>query len=251
MKKIVLIIVLLPMVLFAINNPYKNLDVNEKFNVMMNYFLGEALKATKPEIPLKKALKDDGATLDPVKYETYFSYIQRLKAIKESRKEELDHINEEYAGKIGFYNGKLHTLKEFYSKEENLEPLLKISINQALKVVYGKPVFSDIVYNEEINLLKAKLSTADIYTINSFKSKEVELFVYQDMRKNFMENSKKAEINVRFTLKNGYLSYKDILFTFEDNEYIAKFINPINEKIKLNIKINDDIFRPLDTGEKR
>lgn len=249
-KMIKVLLLIMPLYLFAITNPYKDFDVHEKLNIMVNYFLNEALAETKPPKPEKRILKDDGATLDPVKYELYFNYIQRLKAIKESRAEEQKSIDIEYAGKIGFYNGKLKTLKNEYSKQENLYPLLQKSINKAFKIVFGKPTFTNIEYNNEINLLKANLTAINLYEVDTFKSKELELFVYEGHRESFMKNSDDAQIVVRFDFDGKYLRYKDVLFHFENDEYIGTFINPLNEKIELNIKINDDIFRPLEVGVK-
>jgi hypothetical protein len=244
-----IVILLMPLYLFAIISPYQSLDVHEKLNVMINYFLNESLKNNKPPIPIKRKLKDDGATLDPVKYELYFSYIQRLKAIKESRAEEQEAIDEEYAGKIGFYNGKLNSLKEHYEKKENLDPILVESVNRAFKVVFGKPTFTNIEYNNEINLLKGKLNTFDMYEIENFKPKDVELFVYAGKRDEFMEHYTKANLKVRFNYDEEYLTYKDVFFTFGNEEFIGKFLNRTNEKIKLDIKINDDIFRKVKIGE--
>jgi hypothetical protein len=250
MKKIVWIL-LTPLYLFSITNPYISLDTNEKLNVMINHFLNVSLENIKPPFPVKRELKDDGATLDTVKYELYFSYIQRLKAIRESREEEQVTINDDYKGKIGFYNGKLKTLKLFYSKNENLYPLLKESVNKAFKIVFGKPSFSDIVYDDDTNLLKANLNSIDIYKVTKFESKALELFVYKGIRNDFMQNHKQSEIAVRFDFDGKYLSYKDVLFTFKDNEYIGNFLNQSNQKIKLDIKINDDIFRPIKIGDNK
>lgn len=248
MKKILLVL-LIPFYLFAISSPYDSLAANEKLNVMINHFLNISLENIKPPLPKKRALKDDGATLDPVKYELYFSYIQRLKAIRESRAEEQLTIDEDYIGKIGFYNGKLKSLKKFYDKEENLYPFLEDSINKAFKVVFGKPTFSDIIYDNEINLLKANLNSVDIYKVADFKPQKLELFVYKGIRDDFIKNNHESNIKVRFDFDGTYLMYKDVLFTFKDNEYIGNFINLPNKKIKLNIKINDDIFRSLEIGD--
>lgn len=248
MKKIFLILIM-PFYLFAITNPYSSLDSNEKLNVMINHFLNLSLENIKPPLPKKRELKDDGATLDPVKYELYFSYIQRLKAIRESRAEEQTTINEDYIGKIGFYNGKLKSLKKFYNIEENLYPLLGESINKAFKIVFGKPTFSDIRYDNDINLLKANLNSVDIYKVADFQPQKVELFVYKGIREDFIKNYTESDIKVRFHFDGTYLIYKDVLFKFKDNEYIGNFLNQLNTKIKLNIKINDDIFRPLEIGD--
>lgn len=250
MKKIIFF-VFIPFYLFAIGNPYTSLGEDEKLNVMMNHFLNVSLENKKPPVPTKRELVDDGATLDPIKYEQYFSYIQRLKAITESRAEEQIRIDEEYRGKMGFYNGKLNSLEEFYQKDENLYPLISKSINKAFKIVYGKPVLSDIVYDDEINLLKAKLSSIDIYGIEKFQEKDVELFIHQSIRDDFIEDHHLADVLVRFDFDGTSLIYKDILITYKENEYIGNFLNGSNKKIKLNIKINDDIFRPINTGESK
>ena len=250
MKKI-LLIVLVPFYLFAISNPYKSLPTNEKLNIMINHFLNLSLENIKPPLPKKRALKDDGATLDPVKYELYFSYIQRLKAIRESRAEEQLIIDEDYIGKIGFYNGKLKSLKTFYNKEENIYPLLADSINKAFKIVFGKPSFSDISYNEDVNILKGNLTSIAIYNVADFESQELELFIHKGIRDDFIKYHKESNIKVRFHFDGTYLEFKDVLFTFKDNEYIGNFLNLVNKKIKLDIKINDDIFRALETGEKK
>ncbi|PIF04689.1 MAG: hypothetical protein CSA86_01105 [Arcobacter sp.] len=250
MKRI-LFILLIPFYLFAIVNPYDTLDTNEKLNVMINYFINLELENIKPAVPKKRDLKDDGATLDPIKYEQYFNYIQRLKAIHKSRAKEQAIIDEDYLGKIGFYNGKLKAMKKFYHKKENLYPLLEKSINKAFKIVFGKPIFTDIVYDEEQNLLTANLNSIDIYKIAKFTPLKMELFVYKDRRDDFIKNHRKSDIKVRFDFDGTYLRYKDVLFTFKDNEYVGNFLNVKNKKIKLNIKINDDIFQALKIGDKK
>jgi len=247
MKKIILFI-FIPFYLAALTDPYSSLSEDEKLNVMINHFLNISLENAKPPVPTKRELPDDGATLDPVKYEQYFSYIQRLKAITESRSEEQQRIDEDYRGKIGFYNGKINALKEFYQNDKNLYPLISKSINKAFKIVYGKPIVSNIIYDDEINLLKANLDSKDIYGVEKFPKKEVELFIHQSIRDDFMEDHDLSDVLVRFDYDGTFLLYKDILITYKGNEYIGNFLNPSNKKIKLKIKINDDIFRPINTG---
>ena len=247
MIKILLII--FPIYLFSVNNPYENLNSHEKLNVMVNYFINDEIKKTKPDLPIKRKLKDDGASLDPVKYELYFSYIQRLKAIKESRAEEQKNIDVEFAGKIGFYNGKLKALKEYYQKKKNIYPILQRSLNKAFKVVYGKPIFSDVSYDNEINLLSAKLNTIDLYYVDKYIPQDLELYIYEGIRNKFLKDYRKSDIYVRFDFDGQTLSYKDVLFYFKDYELIGKFKKQSTEKIKLSIKINDDIFRPIKIGE--
>jgi len=248
MKKIVLFIIV-PLYLFSLSNPYADLPANEKFNVMLNHFLNISLENTRPVYPQKKPLKDDGATLDPIKFELYFNYIQRLKAIRESRAKEQLKIDEDYVGKLGFYNGKLKALKKFYTEDENLYPLLQESINKAFKVVFGKPKFTNIVYDDEINRLEAKLTTTKIYDVADFKPLDLELFVYKGIRDEFIKYHNESDIKVRFDFDGEYLIFKDVIFMFNGNEYVGKFLSSVQTKIKLNIKINDDIFQAVETGE--
>ena len=248
MKKIAFI-VFLPLYLFSLSNPYTDLPTNEKLNIMINHFLNIALENSRPSFPQKKPLKDDGATLNPIKYELYFNYIQRIKAIRESRAKEQEKINEDYIGKIGFYNGKLKVLKKFYLKDENLYPLLQDSVNKAFKVVFGKPEFTNIIYNEEINRLEAKISSIKIYDVADFKPLDLELFVYKGIRDEFIKYHNESDIKVRFDFDGEYLIFKDVIFVFKKNEYVGKFLDSVKTKIKLNIKINDDIFQSSEIGE--
>jgi len=247
-KKIVFLS-LIPLYLLALSNPYNSLPANEKLNIMVNHFLNLSLKNIRPPFPVKKTLKDDGATLDPVKYELYFNYIQRLKVIRESRAKEQLKIDEDYIGKIGFYNGKLKSLQRDYEKKENLYPLLNDSVNKAFKIVFGKPKFIDITYNDEINLLKGKLATIKIYKVADFEPLELELFIYKDIRDDFIKYHNESDIKVRFDFDGKYLIFKDVIFNFKDNEYIGSFLSPEKIKIKLDLKINDDIFQTIETGE--
>jgi len=249
MMKKFLLTLCFPFYLFAITNPYTSLPPDEKLNVMMNFFLNILIENTKPPLPIKRELEDDNQIQGAIKYEQYHNYIQRLKLNREKREREQIVIDEEYLREVLFYNGKLNSLKKSYQEEENLYDLLDKSVNKAFKIVYGKPVLSDIVYDAEINLLKANLTSQDIYGIEKFQKKEVELFIHQSIRDDFMLDHQLSDILVRFDFDGDTLMYKDILITYKENEYIGNFLNQSNDKIKLKIKINDDIFRPLNTGE--
>ncbi|MEA2017278.1 MAG: hypothetical protein U9N59_02420, partial [Campylobacterota bacterium] len=179
-------------------NPYKELDSSIKLNLMINHFLNIELKKIVPPKPIKEILQDDGLSLDPVKYERYYNYIQRIKAIYESRAEEQKNIDEKYAGKVGFYNGKLKVLKRFYAKEININPLLQTSINKAFKVVYGKPKFKKLNYDKEKDILYATLTTQNIYDIDKFEDKELKLYVYKDNIDDIINNYKDIDIKVGF-----------------------------------------------------
>jgi hypothetical protein len=227
----------------AVMNPYKNLDSNEKINIMVNYFLNEELKSLKPVIPPKEQLKDDDANLDPVKYEQYFNYIQRLKAIKESRILEQKKLDEKYEGQIAFYNGKLKNLEKFYDNPKNLNPIIQRSINRAFKVIYGKPNFDSVKYDEKNDEFKANLIAEDIYKIDSFIPKIVYFKISKSDIDSFFTKYQESDINVIFEYRNNLLIYNSIIFKYNDNTYKGVFIGETNDQIKLDIKINDDIFR--------
>ena len=53
------------------------------------------------------------------------------------------------------------------------------------------------------------------------------------------------EVKIQLDYKNDSLYFKDCLFKFNGKVYQSDFVKPINEKIKLDIKINDDIFHPI------
>jgi len=227
----------------AIIDPYKSLPADEKLTIMVNYFLNEELKNAKPHLPKKEKLKDDEASLEPIKYEKYFNYIQRLKAIRESRKAEQQKIDEKYQGQIAFYNGKLKNLKRYYRSENNLAPIIQKSINKAFTVVYGKPKFQSIKYNESNDFFVAQLGTQNIYGIDSFIPKEVYFRISKNDLDSFFDDYEESKIYVQFTYSNNLLNFKSILFKYNGTIYHGVFTNENNNKIKLNIKINDDIFR--------
>jgi len=230
-------------------NPYKNLDDAIKLNVMVNYFVNDELKTLVPKVPIKEELQDDGATLDPVKYEYYFNYIQRLKAIHESRAEEQENIDEKFEGKIAFYNGKLKTLKRFYQKKENLEPIIANSINKAFKVVYGNPKFDALITNNKKTI--GSIIADNIYDVSQFKPKKIQMVLDEKIEKSFLTKYRNIKPKIQFEYKNKTLYFKDILFTFNGKEYVANFVDKTSWNVKLNIKINDDIFRLIKIEEKK
>jgi hypothetical protein len=232
-------------------NPYKKLNSDIKLTLMVNYFLNEELKTKIPPKPIKEKLEDDGLNLDPIKYEKYFNYIQRLKAIHDSRAEAQQNINDKYEGKIGFYNAKLKLLKKFYSKNENLNPILQNSINKAFIVIYGKPTFRNLTYLKTKHIINGTLFIKNIYNIDNFGDKEIKIFDLKDEKDNFLKYHNKSKIKVQFDYKNDILSLKNILFLFNSKWYNAIFVNKPNINFKLKIKINNDIFKLIKLEDKK
>jgi hypothetical protein len=245
------LILIFPIYLFAVVNPYENLAVEEKLNIMINYFLNEELRTKLPLKPVKEILKDDGASLDPVKYEYYFSYIQRIKAIRESRAEEQKAIDEKYAGKVSFYNGKVKVLKKFYNKMDNLNPILQNSLNKAYKVVYGKPKIKDVQYDSSLGFVTATLYIEDIYGINKYKEKKIKIALSKQVKYLFLRDYEKAIVKVQFDYEDDLLVLKNVLFEFRSLDYIGTFLEKQNEKINFVVKIDEDVFKPIKIKDKK
>jgi len=243
MKKFVLL--LFPLYLFAVVNPYENLAVQEKLNIVINYFLNEELKTKLPLRPIKEILEDDGASLEPVKYEYYFSYIQRIKAIRESRADEQKSIDEKYEGKVSFYNGKVRTLNKFYSDIENLYPILETSINKAYKVVYGKPTIKDVIYDKNIEAITATLHVEDIYGINKYIDKKIKINLSKKVKYMFLNDYDKEKVKIKFEYTNDLLVLKNVLIEFKEKDYIGTFLEKQNDKVVLDVKIDENIFKQI------
>jgi|GEM_PF-2472342 len=245
LKSIILnkiLILCLPIFLYAVDNPYTKLKVDEKVNLLVNYFVNKELKAIIPPKPIKESIKDD-SPINPVKYELYFSYIQRLKAINDSRIEEQKSIDEKHAGKIGFYNGKSNRLKLFYEKEENLHPILQNSFNKVYKILYGKPKLKNLKFNKQSGKITATVWVDSIYNYQKWKEQEIDIEIPLGVRDIFVDQYRTARVYINFDYKNNLLKIKDLTVLFNKKSYKAIFINNINDSIKLVIKINDDIFK--------
>jgi len=240
------IILLLPLFLFAMSSPYQTLSIDEKLTIFTQYFMDKTLKSKVPPPPKKEKLKDDGASLKPIKYEKYFNYIQRIKNIKESRKKEQKKLDEEYLGKIGFYNGKLKTLKKFYHQKKNITPILEDSLNKAFTVVYGKPILKDIKYDSFTNKLTATLDVDDLYQIESFVPQKLEIFIYKDFVADFVENFDLATVLVNFDFEKDYIKYKDVDIVYKSATYKGCFLSKPTDKFHIKVKVNDKIFEPID-----
>lgn len=241
--KYILLFILMSSSVLAVMNPYKNLNSTEKLNVMVNYFLNEQLKRLKPAKPTKEKLKDDGANLNPIKYESYFQYIQRLKAIRESRIAQQKKIDEKYEEQIAFYNSKLKILQKIYSDKKALNPILEKNINKAFKVIYGDPKIAHIQYDKSNDTFTGQLVALDIYHIDNFLPKDISFRVSKNDLESFFTRYNEAQVDVVFNYENNLLTFKSIIFKYNNHLYKGCFINKNDENIKLKIKINDDIFR--------
>ncbi|MEA3497682.1 MAG: hypothetical protein U9R16_01360 [Campylobacterota bacterium] len=237
-----LIFLFLPIFLFAIENPYKQLEVDEKINLLLNYFLNKDLKTKMPTKPIKETIKDN-SLINPIQYELYFSYIQRLKTINESRTDEQKEISEKYNWEIKEYNKKLNELKKHYSKDENLLPILQNNFNKVYKILYGKPKLKNVYYNKSIDKVIATIWVDTIYGYNKFKDKTIHIDLPTSHRDKFIEFYREAKVQILFDHTDNLLKLKGVEFLFQDKIYKGNFIDKTNNSIKLVIKINNDIFQ--------
>ena len=238
MIRIIFLIVLVFTFNFA--NPYKNLETQEQVELFTNYFINETLTSKLPPLPKRAKPEDHEYNYEPTKYELYYNYVQRIKAIQDSLAEEQKKLDEKYAADIYKYNQKLKALAKFYRQDKNLYPILTESFNKALKIVYGKPVLK--IEKADIGI-QFFLDSKTIYTNNKFTSVPVE-FNYADEKRLF-GFYEKCELSVTFTYNNGILDYDEVVCDYKDNFYQGKLKPKTNEKIKLNVKINDDIFQQI------
>ncbi|MEA3554622.1 MAG: hypothetical protein U9R39_09550 [Campylobacterota bacterium] len=253
LKNIILnkiLILCFPIFLYAVSNPYTELKIDEKVNLLVNFFLNKELKNIIPKEPIKESIKDD-SPINPIKYELYFSYIQRLKAINDSRAQEQKDIDEKYAGKIGFYNGKLKTLKKYYNKEENLHPILQNSFNKVYKILYGKPKLKDVSFDPLTKKVTATVWVGSIYGYLKWDEKKITIDIPEDIRDIFIEENRMSKIFLNYDFTNNILKLKNLTILYDEKLYKANFVNKINKSIKLVIKINDDIFRLVKIEDKK
>ena len=144
MRKLFLLII--PFYLFAVQNPYTQLNIDEKLTILTQHFLDEQLQSKLPPKPVKEKVKDL-SPINQLQYERYYNYIQRVKAITEDREKEEKDLQSKYEADIWYYNNKVKTLRQYYSKTNNLLPLLNTSINKSFKVFFGKPTITKPEYD--------------------------------------------------------------------------------------------------------
>jgi hypothetical protein len=237
MNRVLMILILSVTVLFA--NPYKSLDTQTQLSIMINHFLTEEVKGILPPKPKKEKYVQEDFDPNPGQYERYYNYIQRLKAMEQTKKEALQKIDEKFRGKAAYYNGKVDVIKNEYQDIKKLSPLLQKAINNSFKVVYGKPYVSEFINKE--GYVKATLQAKKIYSFDN----ELDLEVNFDNTIKSLHQYKKYPAIVDFTYDGEYLQIADVKIVINDKIYFAKLKNENNGKIKLKVKINDDIFQKI------
>lgn len=245
-KKIVLL--LLPVYLFAVVSPYESLDFDEKINLMANYFFNEELQSKLPKKPEKQKHEKIG-DIKAIKHEAYFAYIQRLKALKKAWEEEEKKINEKYEGEVGYYNGNMKALFKFYKKPINQKDIIQNSINKTLKVFLGKPKLQNLEIIKDTPKIEADLFANDFYGYGYKFEHRVVLDIPLEDQMSFYNRYRRSKIIVRVHYEDRLLSFADVKVYFEGKEYNGRFKNNVKDTVKLDIKINDDIFQPIKIKE--
>ncbi len=235
--------------LYGYTNPYTDLTIDQKLSIMINYFIQRKIKDQLPKKPIKEKLNDN-APIKIIKYERYYNYIQRLKHLKEDRKNKRLKIEQKYKEEIQQYNKKILKLKQFYQNKKNFEPLLNQAINNSFKILYGKLTISKPYIKNK--MLYAQLKTIPIYK-NSYKFiKTIKIInIDKKLYNYFIEYYRVISILVNFNYnpKTNILKYKDISIMLNDTKYSAIF--QTNTQIyKLNITLDKNIFKLLNTKEK-
>jgi hypothetical protein len=224
-------------ILFA--NPYKTLDIDTQLSIFTNHFISEQIKKELPKKPKKEEYVPEDIDLNPGKYERYYNYVQRLKAIEQSKKEALEKIEQKFRGQASYYNGKLDSIKNFYEDEKNLEPLLKKALNNAFKVVYGKPIVED--FQLDGSFAGATLSAMPLYRLEN--PLNLKLLFDQELLDEKLLSSYEALVSFKRD-KNAY-SIDEVQIKVDDTPYSGKIKNKNNATFKLNVKINNDIFQKI------
>lgn len=224
----------------AFSNPYKEVSSEEKINIFTNYFLNMKVQEELPKKPEKQKADTGKYNYNATKYELNYNYVQRLKAIKESIAEEQGKYNDQYNAEIYKYYNKLEKLYKKYQNKEHRLLGVQESFNKALKTVYGKPV---VRVKEVEGLKRFYLDVDNIYNLHEFTPKEVKFGVVAKTK--LLPVYDQCELNVVFKYENEDIIYDEVSCKYKERVYIGEIVDQGSEKVKLKIKINDDIFQKI------
>jgi len=242
MRKILLLL-LTPLLLFSLVNPYQSLSIDEKLQILINHFLNEELVKKLPLKPIKGEL-EDSSEIVPFKHELYFNYIQRLKAIKESREAEQKQIEEKYDGEVQYYNGEIKNLQKYYSKKENIHQIVQNSINKAFKIIYGKPMITKLNYSEDKQTIYGLFYVEDIYGFHNFEDIKIKFVLPDDIKEQFYYEYRTSKVFVNFNYENDKLSLKDLTIIYKTKPYKALF-QEFKKEYNIKLFINQTLFNTI------
>jgi hypothetical protein len=243
-KTLLLLYLLIPIYLFGIQDPYEKLDINEKANLIANYFFNKELKRKLPPKPEREKVEKLG-NIKAIKYEQYFAYIQRVKALKRAKDEENQKADEKFEGEVGYYNGNMKTLYKHYKKYENKRPMIQNSINKTLKALFGKLRLSKLNLIIDTRDIEAKLFTEDLYGLDYIFEYDVVIDVPIKEQENFINRYRSSKVVVSVDYTDNILTFKDFVVNFEGKTYKGKFKEKVDKKLEFDIKIDEKLFEPI------
>jgi hypothetical protein len=225
-------------------NPYKTLDHDTQLFIFTNHFISEQIKEELPQKPVKERYIPEDIDLNPGKYERYYNYIQRLKAIEQTKKEAIAKIEQKFQGQASYYNGKIDSIKNHYQEGKNLEPLLKKAFNNAFKVVFGKPIVED--FQKEQMSTSAQLKAVSLYQLDNTMDLKV-LFDQELLKKKLSQH---YEAIVHFKRDGDIFTIDEVAIEVDGKTYRGKIKNKNSASFKLEVKINNDIFQKIKLEDK-
>jgi len=238
------IFLLIPFYLFALNNPYKEINQKEKLNILINHFVNNEIVKVIPAKPVRDKVVDN-SVIKRIKSEEYFAFIQRVKLIKEKRAKEKLLLDKEYEEKVKKHNNKLDELEEFYSKKENIDKLLQEGFNKSFTIVYGKPKLKDVYFETSQNKIIATLYIANIFSFDEWGDRKVIVDVPTKLQKRFLDYSRSAKGRLYFDYKNNIAILKGVKIYFDKHIFDGKFIENISYKVKIKLKIDKKLFKKV------
>ena len=179
----------------------------EKLNALSEYFLNNNIQeeVSKLQQPV------DVATLKKTEFETADDFSERLKRAK---KENLA------------YETKINEIKAKYQPQ---------AITQALGVVYGKPVISELKYIAKDEMFFAKLG---------FSKKEfnqtISIKVTKDIAPEFKKNIEAIKAEAIFDLSDKKIVFDHIEFPYENNRYVGNLTDLYFKSSQVALVLDND-----------
>ena len=235
----------------GIENPYAKLNIEQKLQILIEYFIQKQIKAYFPKKP-QKAQVDDKSPIKIVKFERYYNYIQRLKYIKEQRELAKKQAIEEYNRAIEEYNKKILKLKQYYTDTNHFSKIVNIALNNSFKIFYGKPIILKPYLKD--NKIYAKIIAREIYSSYKY-SFECEVVIDGELSNDEVERLLKSYREIKVLVVFDYnfnkkiLQYKNVILKFHNKSYKGIFVKQ-PAPYKIDIKLDDKIFQLIKKGEK-
>ncbi|MBD3842400.1 MAG: hypothetical protein IE909_11030 [Campylobacterales bacterium] len=249
MKKIFFLLFISLGLVGKVISPYESLSAQEKLQILTNHFINEEIYAAIPQVPQMGKLENSGP-INATKYERYYNYIQRLKRVYEERIEQKKIIDETYVANLLTYNSVVNNLQKFYSKEENLNPIIDLSINKAFKIVYGKPAIKELKINDDNKTIDALWYVENIYGYEKYEPQMVTIEVPSNMIEQFYYEYRASNVQVVFSYDAPFLSFKGIIIDFNNNIFKGKFQKQ-QTTFEINFQVDQTMFENLELNSSK